>query len=302
MWTLGLLVLAGCSAELPAPPGRRGARGAVGNAELWTVGGEDEHGLVAEVWSFDLSDRYWRQHAPAPVAMGWGAVVWDGAAFVVIAGNTPDGLSGRVWRLDPRADSWDELAPMPLPRERFGVAIEGGTLILTGGVGPDGLPYEDAWTLTEGVWNEVAPDLGIGGFADVTLMAGEAGIYQVGGTLVGTADALYNVSGAQLVPVDVGLGNLAGACGLLDDEVVWIWGGERESVLHGWSGYWRTPAEAEPEPRAWPLCAPSGEYLYVLGGDSGFGTEPGPFRQDLWRMRKGEWRQLIDGDGQPVEE
>jgi len=302
MFVTGALLLAGCSAELPAPPGRRGARGAVGGGELWSIGGEDEHGLLAEVWSFDLGDRYWRQHAPAPVAMAWGSVSWDGAAFIVVAGETPDGVSGRVWRLDPRADSWDDLAPLPVPRTRFGVAIDDGTLTLTGGIGPDGTPHEDAWTFTDGVWNEVAPDLGIGGFADVTLMAGDGRIYQVGGLEAAGEGALYQVVSSQLVPVDLGLGTTAGGCGLLDDDTLWLWGGEAESTLHSWSGSWQTPSIAEPAPRAWPLCAPSGDYLYILGGDAGFGETPGPFRKDLWRVRRGDWRQLVDGDGLPVED
>ena len=298
-----LPLLAACEGSLPEPPGRRGARGALVDGQLWTIGGEDEGGLTAAVWSYDLGDQLWQRRGDAPEAMAWGGVGWDGAAMIVLAGETPAGISDRVWRLDPRTDSWNELAPMPEPRSRFASVMAGQTLMLTGGRGPNDVVYGDAWSLTDGVWNEVSPWLGVGGFADATLLAGDSAIFQVSGTLALGWDYLFVLEGDALVVLDVGLGSLPGACGLGDGGGFWLWPGTERGGTWRWNGYWETvEADAAPIARGYALCVPLGDSLYVLGGDPSFGLDSRGFVKDLWRLRDGTWKAVLDVNGRPVEE
>jgi hypothetical protein len=302
MLVLVLLPLLACTGELPVPEPRRGARAAVGDGQLWVIGGEGAVGLLADVWSYGLEDKQWRRHADAPVAMTWGSVSWDGAAYVVLEGETPSGVSDAAWRLDPRADSWDALAPLPQARSRFGATFQDGTLTLTGGISETGVPYEDAWTLREGIWNLLSADLGVGGFADVTLVGGEGGFYQVGGVLAG-ADRLYRLEDGLLNAVDDGLGILPAACGMLDDERIWLWDGLEDGETWAWDGEWRAvEVDLVPPARGYAACAQVSDSLYVFGGDPQFGAGGGTFLADLWRLRDGEWKHVVGSDGVPLKE
>lgn len=302
MVLLALAWIGGCEGDLPLPSARRGARGAIGGGDLWVVGGEDAGGLSKEVWTYNLADQQWRRHGDAPMAMAWGAVAWDGAAFIVLAGSTEDGPSDAVWRLDPRADSWDTLAPMPAPRARFGAAMVGDTVTLTGGLGPDGLAYGDAWSLSGGIWNRLSEDLGVGGFADVSLIPGEGTTWQVGGTIAESRDYLYILRDEEgLVRTDVGLGPLQGACGVADGTGFWLWDGLAEGITWSFAGGWVAHEDEEvPPPRGFPLCAISADAVYVWGGDPSFGVGGEPFLADLWRLRDGAWKQVLAADGTPV--
>ncbi len=295
-------LLEGCDGQLPQPEGRRGARGAIVDGQVWSVGGEEAGGLSAAVWSYDLGDQRWTRHGDAPVAMAWGAVGWDGAAMLVFAGETPDGPSDGVWRLDPRAESWDPLAPMPVPRSRFGFVISDDTATITGGLGLEGAAYGDAWTFQLGVWNELTTDLGVGGFADPTLVASDGNVFQVGGTIRATNDALMMLGDAQFLAVDEGRGQLPASCGVGEGDGFWLWEGIELGTTWSWQGSWYDELIEAPPPRGYAMCATVSDTLYVLGGDPAFGRESdGAFLQDLWRLRDGQWKQILSADGLPVE-
>lgn len=289
------MLLSACTGVPPLPPSRYGAVGGVVNGVVWTMGGVAEGQLLPEVWSYRLETGEWTRRPDAPDPFAFGGALWDGNAFVVVAGRVPTGVAGTVWRFDPEVQSWTDLAPHPSPRERFGMVDVGGSIYTSGGIDAAGIPLGDSWRYAAGQWEVAAADLGIGGIYGHSLAATDEGFaWQVGGLGTG-GEWLYTFGGSSVALTDFGTGVREGGCAHSVGTTLWVWGGNAEDALaDSWENGWQEVDSVGPDLRAHGLCAGVSDSLYILGGLS---LTTGATLADMWRLRDGLWKQILDTEG-----
>ena len=319
-----VLCVVGC-ADSQSPPERYSHVGVLNADEthLFTVGGADADGPMADAWRYDLTRDRWKEMDPLPVPLYRAtALQIDDLAYVF--GGTTSGLeeSDSLYLWDLSDGSWEEIngASNDVPTGRYKHAASlwdwspegaGPGFVVSGGRNNDDetVTFDDLWhfDVAASAWTEVETNQAVGDRYRQGLAWFDGALYHHGG-LTGEGerlDSLWSLdpdSGVWIQRVTSGEAppKRASHTMIAMDNGLLVWGGNTEDgeVWHfdpmenAWAVISTEEGPALRDAHVAVLTADQAS-LYVFGGDL-FDEDIGNFVNDLWRfdLKAGTWTEL----------
>ena len=120
------------------------------------IGGENETGVLQDVWSYETGNDSWIEKSPIPEPVKEIQAAILGEKIYVPGGSGDDNLPiSELFIYDPRADTWETGSSLPVKISSYGMVPYEGKLYVFGGYdGEDYLntiyvydPYSNEWNL-----------------------------------------------------------------------------------------------------------------------------------------------------------
>lgn len=273
-------------AALPTP--RKGMGVVEYENAFYVIGGETSQGLDASTLRYDPLQQTWEELKPKDTPVTEVHAVLLGEKIYVPGGKLEDGsLTNRLEVYDPRGDAWERMADLPVAVSGYALAALEGRLYLFGG--KDRRSYREEvyiYDPQEDRWSEGTRMDHPRAFAGAVTVGGK--IYVIGGydgrralklnqAYMPSRDGGSEDPWETYAPLDrgrygMGVTSLASIIYLIGG-----WGedgqpdtnGTRQYVVQTdqWAGFDRPPQSTG----AMPGLIASGNFLYVMGGETGKG-------------------------------